>query len=272
MPGVAVVAECAGIKGTPCGRYILYHGRVTRFLKRPAGRHRRDSARREHAVHVCGVRNIGPQRSLVEIMARLRNVSATEIILKRLPILLLAWLAFGHAVAAGPVGEEALWSALKSGAHVVFIRHAITDAGIGDPPGFVLGDCSTQRNLSAQGRADARRIGAAFRSRRIPISDVRSSRWCRCIETAQLAFGHVTPAPMLDSMFNERDQTGGNKGRDVFASVARHVDGGNLIFVTHARNIQALTGISPSSGEMIVVTLDGPDKFKVIGRLAVPGS
>jgi phosphohistidine phosphatase SixA len=204
-------------------------------------------------------------------MARLRNLSAAEIMLKRLSILLLAWLAFGRAAAADPVGEEALWSALKSGGHVVLIRHAITEAGIGDPPGFTLGDCSTQRNLSAQGRADARRIGEAFRSRRIPISDVRSSRWCRCIDTAQLAFGRVTPAPMLDSMFNEPDRTGRAKVRDVFAFVGRRVNGGNLIFVTHAQNIQALTGLPPSSGEMIVVTLDGVNKFKVIGRLAVPG-
>jgi phosphohistidine phosphatase SixA len=190
---------------------------------------------------------------------------------KHLFILLHACIALSTAIAADRTSEEALWAVLKSGGHIVLIRHAVTEPGIGDPPGFTIGDCSTQRNLSAKGRADAQRIGEAFRARNIPISNVLSSRWCRCIDTAQLAFGRVTPEPMLDSMFNDPNRTGGEKVREVFASAARHTGSGNLIFVTHAQNIQALTGVSPSSGELILVTLDGPGKFKVLGRLDVPG-
>jgi broad specificity phosphatase PhoE len=182
----------------------------------------------------------------------------------RLFILLLAFTQ--QALAADNSADEAVWSALKSGHPVVLIRHAITEPGIGDPPGFVHGKCSTQRNLSAQGRLDAKRIGAAFRSRNIPISDVLSSRWCRCLDTASLAFGKATPSPMLDSMFNDREKPADEKVREVFAAVNRRPSSGNLVLVTHNQNIQALTGVSPASGEMVVVTPEN-GKFRVIGRL-----
>jgi broad specificity phosphatase PhoE len=182
----------------------------------------------------------------------------------RLFILLLAFTQ--QALAADNSADEAVWSALKSGQHVVLIRHAITEPGIGDPPGFVHGKCSTQRNLSAQGRLDAKRIGEAFRSRNIPISDVLSSRWCRCLDTANLAFGKATPSPMLDSMFNDREKPADEKVREVFAAVNRRPSSGNLVLITHNQNIQALTGVSPASGEMVVVTPEN-GKFRVIGRL-----
>jgi broad specificity phosphatase PhoE len=179
-------------------------------------------------------------------------------------ILLLAFTQ--QALAADNSADEAVWSTLRSGQHVVLIRHAITEPGIGDPPGFVHGKCSTQRNLSAQGRLDAKRIGEAFRSRNIPISDVLSSRWCRCLDTANLAFGKATPSPMLDSMFNDREKPADEKVREVFAAVNRRPSSGNLVLITHNQNIQALTGVSPASGEMVVVTPEN-GKFRVIGRL-----
>jgi phosphohistidine phosphatase SixA len=182
----------------------------------------------------------------------------------RLFILLLAFTQ--QVLAADDSADEAVWSALKSGQHVVLIRHAITEPGIGDPPGFVHGKCSTQRNLSAQGRRDAKRIGDVFQSRNIPISDVLSSRWCRCLDTANLAFGRATPTSMLDSMFNDREKPAEEKVREVFAAVERRPSSGNLILVTHNQNIQALTGVSPASGEMVVVTAEH-GKFRVIGRL-----
>jgi phosphohistidine phosphatase SixA len=191
---------------------------------------------------------------------------------RRLFILTLACAAAGPLGAANGnkgAGEESFWSALKSGGYIVLLRHAVTEPGIGDPPNFKLGDCGTQRNLSAKGRADAERIGKAFRARGIPVQDVLSSRWCRCIDTAQLAFERVKPEPMLGSMFNDPDSVRKEKARAVFASLADRTSPGNLIMVTHAENIQELTGISPSSGELIVVAMEGADRFKVIGRLEV---
>lgn len=183
-------------------------------------------------------------------------------------MVVLALALHGNASA-----DEAAWAALRSGERVVFIRHTVTDPGIGDPEGFKLGDCRTQRNLSARGRADARNIGDAFRSRNIPVSEVLSSRWCRCLDTANLAFGKVQPAAMLDSMFNDSARPAAEKIREVHAFMARRSAAGNLILVTHAQNIQALTGVSPASGEIVVTTPEaGKDgKFKVLGRIAVAG-
>lgn len=174
-------------------------------------------------------------------------------------------LAFSEALP----DEEGIWAALKSGGYVVLMRHAITEPGIGDPPGFTLDDCRTQRNLSAQGRIDAQHIGEAFRRRGVPVSEVLSSRWCRCLETAKLAFGSVTPAPMLDSMFRETGTAGEEKMRQVFAAAKRRPSAENLVFVTHNQNILALTGLSVASGEMVIAVPKGDEQFKVFGRLSI---
>lgn len=179
-------------------------------------------------------------------------------------LLLLLLMAVVQSAAAD---TEATWKALQAGGHVVLLRHAVTEAGIGDPPGFVLGACRTQRNLSAQGRRDAIRIGEAFRRRGIPVSDVLSSRWCRCLDTARLAFGRATPASMLDSMFVDDENAISEKIREVHAMLARRRTSGNLILVTHNRNILALTGISPSSGEMVVARAGADGALEVVGRL-----
>jgi phosphohistidine phosphatase SixA len=102
-----------------------------------------------------------------------------------------AMLVLALVLPAPAAAADALWDLLRGGRQVVVMRHAVTTPGVGDPPGFRLGDCPTQRNLTDAGRDDARRVGAAFRSRGIPVGRVLSSRWCRCLETAQLAFGRV---------------------------------------------------------------------------------
>jgi phosphohistidine phosphatase SixA len=148
----------------------------------------------------------------------------------------------------------------------VLIRHASTVAGLGDPPGFRLENCATQRNLSDAGRAEARRIGAAFRRHGIPVDRVLSSRWCRCLETARLAFGRVEPWPALDSFFDDRrrepDQT-----HAVLTVMAEPLGGGNLILVTHQVNITALTGIVPTTGELIVLTPQAGGTVRTTGRI-----
>ncbi|HMS81661.1 MAG TPA: histidine phosphatase family protein, partial [Burkholderiaceae bacterium] len=78
--------------------------------------------------------------------------------------------------------------ALRDGGCVLLLRHALTEPGVGDPPGFRIEACGTQRNLSAQGRAQAARLGASLRDAGVAIGPVRSSRWCRCLDTARLAF------------------------------------------------------------------------------------
>lgn len=185
--------------------------------------------------------------------------------LRRLVLLLLVSIPV-HASAAA---SDSFWAELKQGGRIVLMRHAQTVPGVGDPPGFVLGDCSTQRNLSAEGRADAQRIGAEFRRRAIPVGEVLSSRWCRCIDTANIAFGKVRPATMLDSVFNDRERSDEEKLAALFDFLARRpASAGNLVLVTHALNISALTGKSVAPGEMLVVRLDPPRTLKVLQSAA----
>ena len=119
-------------------------------------------------------------------------------------------LALGLALLAIPAaafaGNDALWDLLRGGGQIVLLRHATTTSGVGDPPGFRLDDCATQRNLTEAGRREARRIGAAFEDRGIPVGRVLSSRWCRCMETARLAFGRAEHWAALDSNFEDRNR------------------------------------------------------------------
>ena len=180
------------------------------------------------------------------------------------PFLAIALVLLGTSEAAR--ADEALWNLLESGGQVAVIRHASTVPGFGDPPGFRLGDCATQRNLSEAGREESRRIGAAFRERGVPVERVLSSRWCRCLETARLAFGTAEPFAPLDSFFDDRSREP-EQTRQVRALIADRPHSGNLILVTHQVNITALTGISPAQGEMIVLTPTGDGTFRVAGRL-----
>ena len=187
----------------------------------------------------------------------------------------MRWRVVGFAVLAVhlamPVlrpasAAEPVWDALRSGGKIVILRHASTEPGLGDPPGFRLDDCATQRNLSEAGRTEARRIGAAFVLRAIPVARVLSSRWCRCVETARLAFGRVEPWASLDSFFDDRSRES-QQTRAVRALIAEPLTGGNLILVTHQVNITALTGIAPAMGEMVVLSPEPGENFRIAGRL-----
>jgi broad specificity phosphatase PhoE len=175
----------------------------------------------------------------------------------------------GLLLLARPAGgaDGDLWALLRGGGQVVVMRHAVTTPGVGDPPGYRLEDCATQRNLTEAGRDEARRVGAAFRERGVPVGGVRSSRWCRCLETARIAFGRAEPWEPLDSIFDDRSKEP-EQTRAVRALAGTQPAGGNLVLVTHAVNIRALTGISPAPGELVVLTPEGDGRFRVAGRLA----
>jgi broad specificity phosphatase PhoE len=183
---------------------------------------------------------------------------------------LVALLAL-HAWPGMAAASEEVWARLQGGGQVVLLRHALTSPGVGDPDGMRLDDCRTQRNLSDEGRRDARQIGEAFRARGIVIDRVLSSAWCRCLETARLAFGATAEvAPPLANLYGRpenRDPQVGALRRLVGERPAR----GNVVMVSHGSTIGALTGVSPDSGEMVVVTPQGEGRFAVVGRLKAHG-
>lgn len=165
--------------------------------------------------------------------------------------------------------SDASWSELQAGGVAILLRHARTEPGIGDPSGFRLGDCSTQRNLSEEGRQQAIRIGEALAARRIRVDQVLSSEWCRCLDTARLAFPRleVEPFPALNSFFADRAGEA-DRTREATARIAKSGASANVAMVTHHVNILALTGEVAGSGEAILVRASGT-ALRVVGRLAL---
>ena len=181
---------------------------------------------------------------------------------------LLAALALHAPV--GHADDAGLWKRMAGGGHVVVMRHAATTPGVGDPAGFKAGDCATQRNLSPAGRADARAVGAAFHRYAVPVGRVLTSSWCRCVDTAQLAFGRAEPAEMVDSTWQESDAVARRRAAAVGKYVASYSEPGNLVLVTHDVNVRALTGTSLAQGEMVVAQARADGTLRVLGTLAVP--
>src|SRR3954471_2478254 len=164
------------------------------------------------------------------------------------------------------LASEVAWHALREVGTVALLRHAQAP-GTGDPPWFRLGDCSTQRNLSSEGREQARQIGAQFIANHIPIERVLSSEWCRCLDTARLAFGdRVEPLPALNSFFSTQDAEGAQT-RAVRALVEGwRAQSGVLVLVTHQVNITALTGLYPAEGEILVLKPRATAGFDLVAR------
>lgn len=185
-----------------------------------------------------------------------------------LPPLLLGLAALILLVpSVARASPEAAWAALADGSGIALIRHAYAP-GVGDPPGFRLDDCATQRNLSEVGRAEARSLGAAFRRRGIAVGAVLSSRWCRSLETARLAFGDAVQAePALDSFFADRTAAPARTAA-VRRLIAARQPGRALVLVSHHVNIIDLAGVAPRSAEMVVVRPEG-DALAVVGRVPV---
>lgn len=173
--------------------------------------------------------------------------------------------SLGAQTTDGPAG---FWDLLRAGGCVVLMRHAVTVAGVGDPPGFRLDDCSSQRNLSEAGRQQARALGERFRAERVELAEVRSSAWCRCVDTAQLAFGRHTVWTPLNSFFQVGDRA--SQTRAVMQDVARLKAPTNWMLVTHQVNMTALTGEYPASGEVFVTRFDPaqPERLRLLARQA----
>jgi phosphohistidine phosphatase SixA len=182
--------------------------------------------------------------------------------------LAIAALLLGLFGAAGTtVADQAAdaRTALRAGAHVALMRHADAPGGVGDPPGFRVEDCATQRNLSPKGRADAAKIGSQLKQEGIAFDKIVSSPWCRCVDTARLLdLGAVDTEPTFGNVVLRDQREALTTGARAF--IAAWTGRGNLLVVTHGANIFALTGVSPASGEIVVVK-GGSDRAAPVGRL-----
>ena len=158
---------------------------------------------------------------------------------------------------------------LSKPGRVLMLRHARAP-GFGDPPGFKVDDCATQRNLDAAGRRQARLLGARLRAAGIRRAKVYSSQWCRCLETARLlGLGQVEPLPALNSFFDRPDERE-RKLAAVEAFLARlSRSGGPVVLVTHQVTVSGITGRGVGTGSGYVLRLDGTGKPPVVGALTV---
>ena len=178
-------------------------------------------------------------------------------------VALLLWVGLGWA------DENAAWIAIADGRAVLLIRHA-SAPGIGDPPGFVLGDCSTQRNLNEAGRLQARRWGELLRHKGIVEPTIFSSRWCRALQTGELMeVGPVKPLPALDSFFADDDREGQQTQalRDFLASMS---ETRSIVLISHQVNITALTGVFPRSAEALILALPLTGPPEVLAQISLP--
>ena len=154
---------------------------------------------------------------------------------------------------------------LTEGGKLIFIRHAYAP-GSGDPNNFNLNDCSTQRNLSDRGKKQAEYIGTIFRENKIEIDEVYSSEWCRCKETAEIAFTNFTTKNFLNSFYSSNYAKNKTKQiKDLMKFVKKNDFEKNIIFVTHYVLISEVLDYAPSSGEIIVSDKD----FNMIGSIKI---
>lgn len=177
----------------------------------------------------------------------------------------MCWLLPFRPASAEDLAPDELWARLRRGGHVVLVRHA-SAPGTYDPPGFRLEDCSTQRNLSADGREQARRLGDAVRARGVEVTQVRSSRWCRARDTAALAFGTYVPWPELDSFIGDRSLLPRRAAR-IRDAIAAWSGPGTLVLVSHQFVISEVVGRPVADAEMVVVE-PKPGGLAVLGSLA----
>ncbi len=170
--------------------------------------------------------------------------------------------------------DLAIWDSLQGTnprGYVLLIRHALAP-GVGDPENFTLGDCSTQRNLSSEGREDAREVGAWLKRRDIPVLRVETSRWCRARETAELlGLGNVKANKNLDSLFEDGDPIGSPQTAKIRKQIVDHRKvKGLLVMVGHFVNFSALVGVGLESGEGVLVKADSKGKIRVLGYSPKP--
>ena len=172
------------------------------------------------------------------------------------------------AAAPSVQASDAVWDALRAPGSVVILRHSYAPGGF-DPPDARLDDCTTQRNLDEQGRAQAVRVGEAFKQHGIEVGKVLSSPRCRCMDTGRLAFGRAEAWTVLQGSLSDADLR-----RRLVAQIkdviAAHRDGPPLVLVTHGSVVSELTGVNIRMGAFVALRRGADGHHTVVGDLYIP--
>ena len=167
------------------------------------------------------------------------------------PLILFFTFIFSFLI-SHPV--NASWDSAKDGDKIILIRHAKAP-GFGDPQGFKIKDCTTQRNLSKEGIKQSKKIGKLFKKNQIKIDQVLSSQWCRCKDTAKYAFKNYKEFSVLNSTFQPPfDKKAKKQIKELKDYIQKwNGNGSNLVLVTHYVIITAITDVVPRSGEIVII-------------------
>jgi phosphohistidine phosphatase SixA len=183
-------------------------------------------------------------------------------------LMLMVAILLMAATAGAADGSQEAWAALAKGGHVALVRHGNAPPGYGgDPPGFKIDDCSTQRNMDERGQAQAKAVGEAFRQHGVRTDKILSSPWCRCLETARLmALGPVEGTMTVAASDRSPDRLAVLK-----QMVSAWRGPGTLVVVTHALTVQGLVGIMPGQAETVVLRpkTGSEPGVEVVGRIPV---
>jgi len=183
--------------------------------------------------------------------------------MKILKLFLLIFISISFPVKADL--DNKLEKQLKKGGNLIFIRHAYAPGG-GDPENFIISDCSTQRNLNEDGKNQSKRIGQFFIENDILIDKVLSSEWCRCKDTAQIAFTNFETKNFLNSFFSAQFVSNKNQQiRDLKKYIKNWQSDKNLVLVTHYVLISEILNYTSSSGEIVI----SDKNFKVIDSFKI---
>jgi broad specificity phosphatase PhoE len=199
--------------------------------------------------------------------------AAAKVRLHQFRRLLLSILAVALLSTPGHAADDSkeAWAALVTGGHVALIRHGNAPPGYGgDPPGFRIDDCKTQRNMDELGREQAKALGQAFRNHGVHVDRILSSPVCRCLETAHLmAVGSVESSGAL---IPDREPSVPVRLRELKAIVSAWRGPGTLVLVTHGFTARALLGFVPNQAETVVLRPEpgGGAGAAVVGRIAAP--
>ena len=149
---------------------------------------------------------------------------------------------------------EASWEPAKNGDKIILIRHSLAPGG-GDPAGFKVDDCKSQRNLNRTGINQSKKIGKLFKKNKVPVDQVLSSQWCRCKDTAKYAFKNFEEFQALNSTFQPPyDKNAKKQIKELKDFIQKwNGKGGNLVLVTHYVIITAITDVVPRSGEIVII-------------------
>jgi len=183
--------------------------------------------------------------------------------MKILKLFLLIFISISFPVKADL--DNKLEKQLKKGGNLIFIRHAYAPGG-GDPENFIISDCSTQRNLNEDGKNQSKRIGQFFIENDILIDKVLSSEWCRCKDTAQIAFTNFETKNFLNSFFSAQFASNKNQQiKDLKKYIKSWQSDKNLVLVTHYVLISEILNYTSSSGEIVI----SDKNFKVIDSFKI---